>query len=79
MEYLYEYGLFLAQAVTVVAAILVVVAVSVMLGQKQRPSHEGHIEIRNLNEKYEQIGDSIRLVTSDRIDGDVIRLSYIPA
>ena len=65
MEFLFEYGLFLAQAATVVIAILVVIAVAVSLGHKQRPGHEGHIEIHNLNEKYEQIGDSIREVVDD--------------
>ena len=66
MEYLYDYGLFLAQAVTLVAAILILVAGLVSLGQKQRTEqHEGHIEIRNLNEKYTQIGEAIQRVISD--------------
>ena len=66
MEYIYEYGLFLAQAVTLVAAILIVVAAIVSMGQKQRSEHhEGHIEIRNLNDKYRHIGDTIEHVVSD--------------
>lgn len=60
MEFIYEYGLFLAQAITFVAAILVVAASLVVIGQKQRSDlHEGHIEVRDLNDKYQQIGDSI--------------------
>jgi len=66
LEFIYEYGLFLAQAVTLVAAILIVVAGLVSMGHRQKAElHEGHIEIRNLNEKYRQIGDSIRHVVSD--------------
>jgi serine protease SohB len=66
LEYIYEYGLFLAQAVTLVAAILIVVAAIVSMGQKQRSEHhEGHIEIRNLNDKYRHIGDTIEHVVSD--------------
>lgn len=66
MEFIYEYGLFLAQAVTLVAAILIVVAGLVSIGHRQKAElHEGHIEIRDLNEKYHQIGDSIRHVVSD--------------
>lgn len=66
MEFVYEYGLFLAQAVTLVAAILVVVAGLVAIGHRQKAEqHEGHIEIRNLNDKYRQIGDSIQHVVSD--------------
>ncbi len=66
MEHLYDYGLFLAQAVTLVAAILVVFSGIFALGQRQRSEQqEGHIEIRNLNEKYRHIGDTIRSVVDD--------------
>lgn len=66
MEYLYEYGLFLAQAVTFVAAVLILVAGLIAVGQRQRAEqHEGHIEIRNLNDKYKHIGDALRSVIED--------------
>ncbi len=53
MEFLYEYGLFLAQAITLVVAILVVVGFTMAMGQRTRGSPEGHMEIRKLNERYE--------------------------
>ena len=56
MEFIFEYGLFLVQAVTIVAAILIVAVGLVALGVKQKPEHEGHIEIAHLNDKYKQIG-----------------------
>lgn len=66
MEFIFEYGLFLAQAVTIVAAILILVASLVSIGQRQRADqHEGHIEIRDLNEKYHQISDAIHDVVDD--------------
>ena len=66
MELIYEYGLFLAQAVTLVAAILIVIAGLVSMGHRQKAEqHEGHIEIRNLNEKYRLIGDSIQHMVTD--------------
>jgi serine protease SohB len=68
LEFLQEYGLFLAQAITIVVAVLVMVAGIVVLGQKQRPSSEGYIEIRDLNDKYEQIGDSLRDVVAEPED-----------
>ena len=69
MEFIYEYGLFLAQAATLVIAVLVVVAGLVAIGHRQRAEqHEGHIEIRNLNERYGQVGDSIQHVVSDPQD-----------
>ncbi len=66
MEFIYEYGLFLAQAVTFVAAVLILVTGLVALGQRQRADqHEGHIEIRDLNEKYRDISEAIRDVVDD--------------
>ena len=63
MEYIYEYGLFLAQAVTFVAAILILVAGVVALGQRQRAEqHEGHIEVRDVNEKYRNIHHHLQQV-----------------
>ncbi len=66
MEFISEYGLFLAQAVTIVVAVLILVTGLVALGQRQRADqHEGHIEVRDLNEKYRHIGESIREVVED--------------
>lgn len=66
MEFIYEYGLFLAQAVTLVAAFLILVTSLVSIGQRQKADqHEGHIEIRDLNEKYRHISESIRHVIDD--------------
>lgn len=66
MDYLFEYGLFLAQAVTIVAAILILIVGLVSIGMRQRADqHEGHIEIRDLNEKYEHIGEVIRHAVDD--------------
>ena len=65
MEFIFEYGLFLAQAVTIVAAILIVAVTLVALGMKQRPEHEGHIEIAHLNDKYKQISEQMQSVVID--------------
>jgi serine protease SohB len=66
LEFIYEYGLFLAQAVTLVAAFLILVTSLVSIGQRQKADqHEGHIEIRDLNEKYHHISESIREVIDD--------------
>lgn len=63
MEFIYEYGLFFAQALTFVAAILVVAVSLVAIGQRQKAElHEGHIEVRDLNEKYRNIGHNIQHV-----------------
>jgi serine protease SohB len=66
LEFIYEYGLFLAQAVTFVAAVLILVTGLVAIGQRQRADqHEGHIEIRNLNDKFRDINEAIQHATDD--------------
>lgn len=60
MEFLYEYGLFLAQAATLVVAILLVAGGLFALGHRQRGEPEGHIEIRKLNDRYEDYRDTMR-------------------
>ncbi len=66
MEFIYEYGLFLAQAITLVAAVLILVTGLLSIGHRQRADqHEGHIEIRDLNEKYRHISEAIRDVVDE--------------
>ncbi|MFC3115520.1 protease SohB [Cellvibrio fontiphilus] len=60
MEFLAEYGLFLAKVVTFVVAILVVVIVAVSLGGRNKKSEKGHIEVTKLNEKFDQLRDTLR-------------------
>jgi serine protease SohB len=65
LEYLYEYGVFLAQAGTIVAAILIVVGSVFAMGQRQKSEGEGHIEIKHLNEKYDHIKETLEEVITD--------------
>ncbi|MAT91094.1 MAG: protease SohB [Halioglobus sp.] len=66
MEFILEYGLFLAKAVTLVVALLVLVASVVAIASRQRTEqHEGHIEVRKLNDRYRHMGDVLRGVTDD--------------
>ena len=62
-----EYGLFLAQALTVVVAIIVVVGFIAAAGQKGRK--EGHIEIKKLNDKIEDTAELFEeaLLTKDEL------------
>ncbi|MDZ7781669.1 MAG: protease SohB [Halioglobus sp.] len=61
MEFLFEYGLFLAKVVSVAAAVLLIVAGVVAIGSRQRAAHhEGHIEVRKLNDHYRQMSDTLQ-------------------
>lgn len=62
MEFLTEYGLFLAKIVTFVVAALVVISVIMSAAQKDRGDHEGEGELKiwKLNEKYEKLREAIQ-------------------
>ena len=66
MEFLFEYGLFLAKVVTGVLAIVIVVSIVVGLSQKSRHSgSKGHLEITPLNEMFDDMSDAIKFAVMD--------------
>ncbi|MBA54765.1 MAG: protease SohB [Pseudomonadales bacterium] len=61
MEFLSEYGLFLAKAVTIVVAIIMIISVAAATAQsRQRRDHKGEIQVIPLNEFYEELRDALR-------------------
>tara|TARA_E500000331_G_scaffold47187_1_gene39942 strand:- start:23572 stop:24618 length:1047 start_codon:yes stop_codon:yes gene_type:complete len=60
MEFLIDYGLFLAKMVTLLIGLVVVVLIVASVSQRQRPADKGHIEITNLNEKFSQLTLSLK-------------------
>jgi serine protease SohB len=60
LEFLSEYGLFLAKTVTLLLALIVVIIVMVGVGQKQRRGDRGHIEVRSLNDVIEGVGHTLK-------------------
>ena len=67
MEFLAEYGLFLAKTVTILVAVLVVVFAIIGLGHRARRVEKGHIEVRSLNDA---IDDSARTLKHAILDPD---------
>ena len=55
MQFLVEYGLFLAKAITLVTAILIVAGGLAALAHRQKKSGEQHLEITHLNQQYDQM------------------------
>jgi len=49
-----DYGLFLAKTSTIVLAIVVVAIVIIVLASRSREEHQAHIEVKKINEKFEQ-------------------------
>ncbi|HEX5055719.1 MAG TPA: protease SohB [Gammaproteobacteria bacterium] len=67
MEFIYEYGLFLAKSATVVVAIIVVLVAmtGIMMRGKQRTA-EGHIELKHLNERLQEMRESLQHALLDK-------------
>jgi len=55
MHMLADYGLFLAKVATLLIALLLLVAGLIALATKNKHSRKGRLEIKNLNEKYEEM------------------------
>ena len=61
MEYLIQYGMFLAKAATLVVAIVIVLGAVAASGNRQRKSgKKGHIKVTHLNEHYDDLKDTLR-------------------
>ncbi len=66
MDFLADYGLFLAKVVTFVIAIGFVLGLIVSAGHKTRKKQEkGHIEVTRLNDRFKQMTDSIKHAALD--------------
>ncbi len=56
MEYFIEYLLFLSKFVSIVVTIAIIVVATVIVILRAKSSYDGHIEIKNLNQKFEEMG-----------------------
>ena len=59
VEFLTEYGVFLAQTITIVAAILIVMAAATSAALKNKKPESKEMLIEKLNEKYEEIKETL--------------------
>ncbi|MBO6851217.1 MAG: protease SohB [Marinobacter sp.] len=61
MEFLTEFGLFVAKAVTLVVALIVVISVILSAAQKDKgeESGDGELRVRKLNDKYRRLRESL--------------------
>lgn len=59
MQFLIEYGLFLAKAITLVVAALAVLGAVVAMVAKQKKTAASHMELTDLNKQYEGMEESL--------------------
>lgn len=58
MEFLAEYGLFLAKALTIVVSVAVIIGLAVSSGHKGKQD-KGHIEVSKLNDKLDMVKEAL--------------------
>ncbi|MGH8493502.1 MAG: protease SohB [Moraxellaceae bacterium] len=68
IDLILQYGLFLAKAVTVVIAALIVIVAISNLGGRRRQGGEGSIEVTPLNDRLQDYGDALREVIFDKAE-----------
>lgn len=59
-EFLTEYGMFLAKTVTIVLGVLLFIGGIVLLASRGRDIAREHLEVKKLNEKYEEMTEAVR-------------------
>lgn len=66
IDFLTQYGLFLAKTLTLVLAILLVFIVAASLVSRRRHQQaEGHVEVKNLNDKYKEMYEALEEAVLD--------------
>ena len=60
MEFLLEYGLFLAKSVTALVLIGLLLGLISSLAMRQKSDDEGHIEVKGLNDQFKHWQDNLK-------------------
>lgn len=65
MEFLTNYGLFLAKTITFLIAVFIVVSLIVSAGGRGKKSEKGHIQVSKLNEKFKAMREALQDAVMD--------------
>ncbi len=69
MEFLTEYGLFLAKTITFVLAIGVIIGLIAAAGAKaKKKGDQGQLEVNKLNDKFKEIAEALRHAALDKFE-----------
>ena len=66
MEFLSDYGLFLAKAITIVVCLILLLSIILSFRQREQRSEKGHIEVTKLNERYRNMADTLKHAALDQ-------------
>jgi serine protease SohB len=73
LEFLTEYGLFLAKSITVIITVAIVVAIIVSSSHRGKADEKGQIEVTKLNDKFEGMHDALKGIV---MDPDVLKQQH---
>ena len=60
LEFLFDYGLFLAKALTLLAVLVLLLLIISSVTQRHREDESGHIEVKNVNETIDNLSFSLK-------------------
>ena len=60
LEFLFDYGLFLAKALTLLAVLVLLLLIISGVTQRHREDESGHIEVKNVNETIDNLSFSLK-------------------
>jgi serine protease SohB len=66
LEFLTEYGIFLAKSVTIVIVVLAIIVGATSVGKRNKKSEAGHIEVTHLNDDIEAMSEALKSVVCDK-------------
>ena len=67
MDYLIEYGMFLAKAATIVLAVIIIIGAFSSAGQrKKKTGKKGSIKVTQLNDHFDEMRDALRQTVLDK-------------
>lgn len=61
MQFLAEYGLFLAKTTTLVVSLLILIAGIAAISGRIRSQKREHLSIKKLNDKYDEMAETIKV------------------
>ncbi len=65
MEFLSDYGLFLAKAVTLVVAVVFIIAALANASQRSKKEQQGELHVTRINKKYDDLEDTLKQTVLD--------------
>lgn len=66
MEYLFEYGMFLAKTATIVLAVFLILGLMVAAGQRRRQMPRGNITVTHINRELDSLKDNMQRAVLDK-------------